>query len=161
MPKVKWAGRIDDTTFENNEMYKKMIDFLNKNQNVNNSFEFIGEIKDIYSLYEDADGLISPSIYEVLPYVICESMLKGCPVLASNIADNALILGRNSEKGLLCNPLSVKSISKGIEKIVFLDQKELLKMTLNARKYAEDNFSNTQMIDKYQTLINFLREEKV
>lgn len=156
LPKIKWAGRIDDTRLENNDIYARMVSFLDNIAIVRNSFEFLGEVKDIYNLYENADGLILPSIYEGLPYVICESMLKGCPVLASNIADNELILGRNEEKGILCDPFSIISICKGIEKLVFLKEKETLKMTENARKYAEKNFSNAQMIDKYQTLINQL-----
>ena len=80
-------------------------------------------------------------------------MFSGCPVLASDIADNNIILGRNEERGFLCDPLSVKSILNGLEKLVFNPETKIKKMTLNARKFAEKNLANKIMVEKYKTLI--------
>ena len=153
LPIIEWAGRIDNSRTENNLVYNKMINFLDCNPKLNKSFKFVGEIKNITEFYKNSDGLISPSIYEGLPFVICEAMFSGCPVLASDIADNNIILGRNEERGFLCDPLSVKSILNGLEKLVFNPETKIKKMTLNARKFAEKNLANKIMVEKYKTLI--------
>ena len=154
LPKIEWAGRIDNSRYENNKIYREMLIFLKENPSINDNFKFVGEIKNIINFYNRADGLISGSIYEGLPYVICEAMFNGCPILASDIADNSKILGKHEEKGILCDPLSVKSIFEGLEKLVFLPEKKIKKMTFNARKFAENNLTNKKMIDQYKNLIS-------
>ena len=104
--------------------------------------------------------MISCSIFEGLPYAICEAMQSGCPVLASNISDNSLILGEKCEKGILCDPLSEESISNGLEKLLFMSNSEISIMTKNARKFAEENFSNKKMTNCYLNLIKNLQKNK-
>ena len=58
------------------------------------------EKKDVSSYYKSYDYLIHPSIYEGLPNVICEALLDGMPVLASNVCDNGLLV-REGERGFL------------------------------------------------------------
>ena len=153
LPKVKWAGRVDNSRLKDKQSFRKMNKFLRENKIIKSNFEFIGEVKDINKLYEKADGLISASIFEGLPNVICEAMFCGCPIIASDISDNSIILGNNQERGILCDPLSEESICKGLEKLIFLDDKKLEFMISNARKYAIDNFDNKNMIKKYRNLI--------
>ena len=154
LPYVEWAGRVDSSRQENKNLYKQMLIFLKNNNDVNKFFKFAGEIKDINSFYANSDGLILPSIYEGLSYVICEAMFNGCPILATNISDNKFILGENSEKGLICDAFSEKSIFEGIEKLVFLKYPKLIKMTLRARLFADNHFTVDKMINTYKKLIN-------
>jgi len=153
LPKVEWAGRVDNSNKENELIYDEMIGVLRKNPVLKNNFKFVGEIQNIIEFYEEADGLISPSIYEGLPFVICEAMLNGCPILATNISDNNIILGNKEEKGFLCDPLSVTSICEGIEKLVFIKEEKITKMTLNSRIFAEKNLTEKTMVEKYKLLI--------
>jgi len=153
LPKVEWAGRLDASRSKSNKLYNDMKIFLKENPIVCKNFEFIGEVKEIEDLYKNADGLISVSIFEGLPYVICEAMFSGCPVLASNISDNGIILGENSERGFLCNPLSIQSICGGLENLIFSPEEKLLDMTIKSRTFAEDHFSLQKMLNSYKNLI--------
>ena len=154
-PQIQWVGRIDNTTFKDQELFDDMQAFLKKNQQIKSKLHFLGEIKDIDQIYKNADGLISASTIEGLPYVICEAMLSGCPVIASKISDNKIILGDN-KRGLLCNPYSEKSICKAIEKLVYAEEYKIRELTINAREYAEEQFINKNMVNKYLKLIEDL-----
>ena len=104
IPQIQWAGRIDISTLKDLKSFNDMQFFLKINKSIKSNFHFLGEVKDIDKIYKTADGLISASIIEGLPYVICEAMLSGCPVLASKISDNKIILGDNDKRGILCDP---------------------------------------------------------
>ena len=71
-------------------MQNQMDSFLNNNPEILSKFKYIKE-QELYKFYHNTE-LILPSVYEGLPNVICESMIIGCPVLASSISDNPLIL---------------------------------------------------------------------
>ena len=74
-----------------------------------------------------------PSIYEGLPNVICEAMLFGCPVIASDVSDNSVILGKNNERGILCDPHSPMSIYDAIERLEHMSNTARLRMIKSAR----------------------------
>lgn len=156
LPKVEWAGRVDSSRSLSNKINNQMKNFLKENPVVNSNFKFIGEIKKIENLYRTSDGLVSASIFEGLPYVICEAMFSGIPILASDISDNKFILGENSDRGLLCDPLSVRSICEGLESLIFLQEEKSISMTINAREFAEKNFTNSKMLNSYENLIRKL-----
>ena len=157
LPQIQWAGRIDNSTFEDLKLFNDMQLFLRRNKQIKSNFHLLGEIKDIDKLFKTADGLISASTIEGLPYVICEAMLSGCPVLASEISDNKIILGDNDKRGILCDPYSEESICKGLEKLVYSDEYKIREISINARAYAEEHFTNKNFIRKYLNLIEDLK----
>jgi len=61
---------------------------------------FLGARKDVPAIYNACDLTILPSTREGTPNVVLESMACGVPVIASEIADNALIIKRG-ETGFL------------------------------------------------------------
>ena len=54
-------------------------------------------VDDIFKYYKDADALIAVSLYEGLPVVICEAMLSGCFVIASDVCDHPRLIGEELE----------------------------------------------------------------
>ncbi len=153
LPRVSWAGR-DDSDERARVMKQQMLDFLQMHSAVNEQFRFVGEISNIGALYADSDALILPSIYEGVPVVICEAMLSGCPVVATKVADNQEILGRNEERGFLCDPLSPMDICLAIERRSVMSAEALERMTCNARCFAEEHFSVPKMVDGYRQVID-------
>jgi len=152
VPRLSWAGR-DDSGQKDKLMKEQMIDFLSSNPDINEQFQFLGEVSDINTLYQNSDGLILVSLYEGLPNVICEAMLNKCPIIASHISDNSKLLGESEDQGFLCDPLSPESICLAIERRASISADALNIMTEKARRFAEDNFSLSVMIDKYEQVI--------
>lgn len=149
LPEVIWAGR-EDLDNRSLKMQKEMKIFLKENIHIANKFKFIGEVKNINDLYQSVDALIHPSIYEGLPNVICEAMILGCCVIASNVCDHPVIL--NDERGLLFDPRSPKSISKSIEEFNAMSLDRRNTIAKKARKFAEENFSLNHMIESFENL---------
>lgn len=154
LPNIKWIGRRDYSDKFNLKINQEMDRFLFENPIISDKFKFVGEKKYIEEEYSKADGIILPSIYEGLPFVLCEAMMNGCPILASQITDNDIILGKNGERGILFNPYSAYNISLAINKFINLNQNKIDKMTLNAREFAEKHFTIDNMIKAYDEIIN-------
>ena len=114
-----------------------------------------GEKKDVSSYYKSYDYLIHPSIYEGLPNVICEALLDGMPVLASNVCDNGLLV-REGERGFLFDPRSPQDISMAIARCVNLPDEEYSKFSRNCQKYARENLNLDQQVIKLENLFNQL-----
>ena len=93
--------------------------------------------------------MVLTSRYEGLPNVICESMLLGCPVIATSVSDNPYILGKNKERGILCKPNSPISLLKAIEYFESMTPEKHFKMVKQAREFAKTNFDLEIMVKKY------------
>ena len=152
IPTIKWVGRRD---FDNqsSKTFNEMNDFLSQNPKLKDSWIWLGEVKNINTLYNESDALILPSLWEGLPNVICEAMLVGCNVIASNVCDNYKLLG-NGNHGILFEPKSKNSICQSIEKFYLLSEEEKIKMAKNAREFAVSNLNLKTMVKSYEELLN-------
>ncbi len=150
-PKIKWAGRRDhniNLVKISDEMDKYLLD----NKLINKYWNWLGEVTNIDELFDQSDALILPSLWEGLPNVICESMLKGCNVLASNVCDNPKLL-KNGEHGLLFDPYSPLDICLAIENYYKLSDNHKLIMAKKAFSYAQNKLSINKMVESYNELI--------
>jgi glycosyltransferase involved in cell wall biosynthesis len=154
IPNVFWAGR-DDSDQYSIQMKLEMIAFLKSHPHIHAKFSWLGEVIDVCKLYSIADAILSVSIYEGVPNVICEAMLNYCPVIASRISDNEIILG-NGKRGFLCDPLSPMDICQAIEKRLHTSPSELNLILKRAYAYASENFSNDKMGSEYNKLVEKL-----
>lgn len=155
LPNIKWIGRRDYSDKFNLKINQEMDSFLNKNPIISEKFSFIGEKQDIEKEYTNADAIILPSIFEGYPpFVICEAMLNGCPVIASQISDYDIVLGKKGERGITFNPYSLEDMANSLNKFIKLTQKEVDIMTLNARKFAERHLMIDNMVSSYNGIIN-------
>lgn len=149
-PNISWVGRIDKFDKNSSKYVLKMIDYLRNNKHL--KCKFVGEVKDIYKLFLNYDLLLHVTKYEGLPNVICEAMILGCPVIASNICDHPKILDNN--RGILCDPNSPQSISNALHHFYSLEKNEIKKIKINASDFANKEFSSQKMLDSYIELIN-------
>ena len=93
----------------------------------------------IFSDISHAIALAFPSTwYEGFPMIIAESMALGCPILATDIGNQADIL-KESKGGVLFNPKSVESFNSAIEKIISENEK----LSRNAQNYYK-NYLNRE-----------------
>jgi glycosyltransferase involved in cell wall biosynthesis len=151
VPRVAWAGR-DDLDDRARQMKVQMLDFLAAHPQVQDNFTWLGEVSNVESLYEQAGALLSVSTYEGVPVVICEAMFSGCPVVASQISDNAIILG-DGARGFLCDPLSPEDICLALERRLNASPADLQSMIEGARTYAMENFSISKMVEGYDRVL--------
>ena len=115
-------------------------------------FRFHKETSKVKSVYQSADVMVLPSIYEGFPNVVCEAMSCGLPVLCSDVCDNGRIV-RDGENGFLFNPHSKDSIAGVITRFVNLDKSERVRMGMKSREYALTDFSKESFYNKYKELI--------
>ena len=130
-----------------------MDDFLNENPDVASLWKWLGNVEDIFKQFKQADALLAASLYEGLPVVLCEAMLTGCFVIASDVCDHPLLIDE-SKRGLLCNPLSPESICKAIESLNNMKVEARNETIDEARKFAEKNFNIEKMVSSYEFLLN-------
>ena len=150
LPKVRWFGRFD-TDVRSVKMQKEMNQYLSSRTYLQKCWDWSGEEKDIKKVFFSSDVMVLTSRYEGLPNVICESMLLGCPVIATSVSDNPYILGRNSERGILCEPNSPISLLKAIEYLESMSPEKHFNMVKKAREFAQKNFDLEIMLQKYLT----------
>ena len=150
MPEVTWAGR-KETDSLSLKMQNDMQAILDSDVALREKLNFIGEVKDIEKLYLSNDVLLHASLYEGLPNVICEAMLLGCLVVASNVADHKIILG-DGPRGFLCEPESMESICRSLEKVANLTVQEFSGIVQEARNYAETEFDVNLRVGEYVKL---------
>ena len=92
--------------------------------------------------------LVLPSFTEGLPNVIVEAMACGTPVLATPVGAIPEII-KDCETGFLLKSNDPKDIAESIIKL--LDNPKLLeKVSINAYKYAQKNFSEKNVIEKWR-----------
>jgi glycosyltransferase involved in cell wall biosynthesis len=78
--------------------YQSEIKALTTSLNLADRCIFLGNQRDMRSVYNGCDVTVLLSRHEGTPNVLLESMACGVPVVASNIADNAVIV-RDGETG--------------------------------------------------------------
>ncbi len=71
--------------------------------------------EDLAAIYNLADLLIFPSLYEGFGIPLLEAMACGCPVLTSNKSATQEVVG---DAGYLVNPLDVEEIASGVLEVI-------------------------------------------
>lgn len=150
LPKLSWVGRTNSPDY-----IEKIYKLLDNKPHVKNIWSWLGQRNDIPRLLADHDALILPSLYEGLPNVICEAMLSGKPVLASNVCDNPQLVPEGA-RGFLFDPISPHSISMAIERLLAMSPNQWEIMCATNRKYAIENLSINKMVAAYERLFEDL-----
>lgn len=150
-PSISWAGRRETDSASCNDI-KAMENLLEKHPAIAANWHWLGERNDVPSLLEAHEALIHPSLIEGLPNAVCEALISGRPILASNICDHPLLV-ENGIRGFLFDPLSPESICNAIERFESLTSEQRAEMGKKARQYAEEKLSQSTMIDAYEVLL--------
>jgi glycosyltransferase involved in cell wall biosynthesis len=93
------------------------------------------EEKDKPYLYKGATALISPSFWEGFGIHVLESMSCGIPVIVSGRGSLKEIAGKC---GIYVNPDDIDSITKGIEKVVYMKPFEYNILSLSCERVAKN-----------------------
>lgn len=102
-----------------------------------------------------SDLVVSSSLSEGLSNALVEATASGLPVVATDVGGNPEVV-ENMFNGLLVKAGSAECLASAIIKI--MTNKGLYsEMCLNARRKAEDNFSNLVMVHKLEELYRSLK----
>lgn len=126
---------------------------------LNEYIVYHGKTDDSKKYYEKCTCLIQPSYHEGMSNVVLEACSCGRPCLVSNIPGCKEIV-EDGVNGFLFEPHCAEGIVSSIEKIMALDQQELLKMSFAARKCVETKFNRSIVIDAYIQKMKELEEKK-
>ncbi|MEM7173050.1 MAG: glycosyltransferase family 4 protein [Pseudomonadota bacterium] len=112
---------------------------------------FLGQQKDMRSVYALADCVILPSLWEGLPNVLIEAMACECPVIASDVADNKIVVPKDC--GIVFDLDGPAELTDAMSRLLDMDSSARVEMGLACRKHVEANFSETAFLEKHLKLI--------
>ena len=123
---------------------------------VNGRFRLHPPKKNVVPLYNQADCLCLPSLYEGCANVIGEAMACGRPVLASRVSDNGLLV-QEGVTGILFDPTDSADIADAILRFAQLSIAERIEMGRAARERAEILLAPDRLLQQYIDLIHKLQ----
>ncbi len=87
-----------------------------RDRNLQNEVSYLGKLSEaeLIELYNAADCLMAPSLYEGFGLTILEAMACGTPVITANINAMPEVAG---DAGLLVDPTSVEAIAQAVQKL--------------------------------------------
>ncbi len=165
-----WKLQIAGTGSEKSLNYLKQ---LCKENEVEDSVEFLGFRKDVEKLYQDASIFVLSSRYEGFGLVLIEAMSQGCACVACdykgrqreilNPAQDKSLETRNlnletrnrkfetCDTGILCEPDNVESLAAGIQKMIDDDEyrESVRKNVIERSKY----YSIENTMDRWESLL--------
>lgn len=146
-PNVKWVGSL---THSADQAYVNRLKVLLLQYSaVNEQWLFAGELSSVNDLISGSHALVLPSLYEGLPNVLCEALLLGRPVIASDVCDMPQLI-TNHYNGFLFNPHSSAALMSCIETLVRMPEDEYRLMCSNARTFACDHLSIDRLVSEYE-----------
>ncbi|MCH8799793.1 MAG: glycosyltransferase [Chloroflexi bacterium] len=147
---IDWAGRVLPTKSSRYE-YKRcqqLIDSLK----LEHEWRWLGVCENMHQVYRNYDALAHPSFAEGLPNVICEALATGLPVLAGDVCDHPLLI-RDGVNGWIFDPGDPRSIADALLKLFRKSNAERVKMSHEARRFAEKKLGMDTLVDKYEQLL--------
>lgn len=120
---------------------------------------FIGNQQDIPGFYNACDFTALLSLREGTPNVALESMACGKPVIASDIADNALIIP-DGRVGHIVPTRDWCQAAARAKKLVG-NSTSLLEMGTAAREHVSDNYSPAKSAEKFIQIYHDLSEKEM
>jgi len=131
---------------EHVDYYLKVKELIEK-ENLTEHVRILGYRQDAIEILKCMDFYISSSLSEGLPISMLEAFAAGVPTIATEITGNKDIL-RNSVFGVLAEPHSPESLSRGIVKMIQLTQKERDILVRNAYNRINNHFTIDEMASK-------------
>jgi glycosyltransferase involved in cell wall biosynthesis len=115
---------------------------------------FVDEQRDIPALMNALDVLCLTSDSEGFPNVVGEAMSCGVPVIATDVGDVAKLIG---DTGRMVPVADAAALAAELARAASWSSEERRRMSAEARKRIEDEFSQTRMLDSYASLYARLR----
>lgn len=103
---------------------------------------------ELNSLYEQAQALVFPSLYEGFGFPVLEAMSKGCPVVTSSSGALREVCGEAAE---YVDPWSITSIQEGIKKALKRREELSEKGSFQASSFSFERFKKDFLAVVYES----------
>ncbi|MFT5199669.1 MAG: glycosyltransferase involved in cell wall biosynthesis [Planctomycetota bacterium] len=112
---------------------------------VHDRVRFVGARSDIPEVLASVKGLILPSRWEGMPYVVLEAMAAGKPVLAHPV-DGARDVVQDGETGILCGSTSVAGLVEGWKRFDAAGETERQRWGSQGQESVRARYSHESMV---------------
>lgn len=123
------------------------IDKLNELEKVG-IITFLGKTSDVRPFIGKVHCTVMPSYHEGLSNVNLESAANGRPVITTNVPGCKETVD-DGTTGILCEPRSIESLKKALEKFLKLPYEKKMQMGRAGREKVEKEFNRQIVIDRY------------
>jgi glycosyltransferase involved in cell wall biosynthesis len=128
------------------DRYKAKLNRLVDELGIREKCLFVGNQERVEEYYRACDLTVLPSLHEGMPNVILESLASGIPVIATDVADNNLLIGEN-EVGLLVPSEDPARLREAISRLAG-DAELRRRYGANAVGWIRENYSSLIMARK-------------
>ena len=110
--------------------------------------EYVGEQENVIPWIAQAHVLVLPSYREGMPRTVLEAASIGRPAIVTDVPGcrQAIEAGKT---GWLCKVKDVDDLADKMRKVLQLDEQALMEFSRNSRRFAEENFSEQIVIERY------------
>lgn len=122
---------------------------LARNLGISERCIFAGQRSDMKAIYSSFDILVSASLTEGFPSVLCEAMAAGLPCITTDVGDSAIIVGST---GFIVPPGNEQALAAQISALAKMETEHLQAIGKAARVRIEHTFSADGELRAYQTL---------
>lgn len=128
------------------------LDGLVRKFDIGNRLFLHDHTQQVAQMLPQFDALCLPSLTEGFSNSISEYICTGRPVLASDVADNKVMV-HDEENGFLFNPEDIDDMVATIKRFLMLTAEERDKMGAESRRIAEGLFDRNRFVESYIKLI--------
>lgn len=129
---------------------------LRKKLGLENNVHMLGNRQDIPDVVNAFDIATLTSFGEAFPLTLGEAMISGVPCVATNVGDNAFIIG---DTGIVTPVRNDHEMAKAWKTLADLDKDALTELGNKARQRALDNFTLEQQVQQHAALYQYLYDE--
>ncbi len=151
VPNISCIGRLDMSD-KGKKYCEKLFKIIDESPLIKDKWHWVGETKDVYKYLNSHHALLHASLYEGLPNVICEALMAGRPVIASNVCDHPILVSERN-RGYLFDPNKPESLVNAIKQFIDLNNKERESISFNCRDYATKNLGIKQLVNSFDDII--------
>jgi glycosyltransferase involved in cell wall biosynthesis len=147
---IDWYGSFPSDAA--NRRYLEEVQRISRELGIEHVLHFHDKEPEIVRRYQEADGVLLPSLVEGLPNTVCEGMACGLPVLASRIGDAEVIVSEGVN-GFLFNPKAPQDIARAFLQFHRLGAEARSQMGIASRRIAENLFAPGVILSAYGNLL--------
>lgn len=116
------------------------------------TIEYLGYRKNVREIIQECDCIVHPTYYnEGLSRVLMEALAMSKPIITTNIP-GCMETVDDGVNGFLCTPKDTKSVIDAITKFLDLSDDSKIKMGIEGRKKAENEFDVKNVIEIYRSI---------